>query len=93
MIHQFVGISLVVAGVTDVFTHIVFNRKVKLFKSGNYIPDTEPEKDTESEKETETEAKTEEKPEAKAEEEYAADPGPATEETSYEETETVDQLS
>ena len=30
----FIGISLIVAGSTDVFTHIVFNRKVKIFKSG-----------------------------------------------------------
>lgn len=30
----FIGISLIAAGATDVFTHIVFNRKVKIFKSG-----------------------------------------------------------
>ncbi len=28
----FVGISLIVAGVSDIFTHIVFNRKVRAFK-------------------------------------------------------------
>lgn len=38
----FIGISLVASGATDVFTHIVFNRKVKIFKSGRFDPeDTE----------------------------------------------------
>ena len=33
----FIGISLIIAGITDVLTHIVFNRKVKIFKSGKYV--------------------------------------------------------
>ena len=33
----FIGISLIAAGATDVFTHIVFNRKVKIFKSGESL--------------------------------------------------------
>ena len=37
----FIGIALVVAGITDVFTHIVFNRKVKIFRNGDYITETE----------------------------------------------------
>ena len=37
----FIGISLIAAGVTDVFTHIVFNRKVKLFKSGRFEAESE----------------------------------------------------
>ena len=89
----FVGISLVVAGITDVFTHIVFNRKVKLFKSGNYVSDTKAE--------DEPEDKPENNPEMKAEEEIKEEQEPETEipvETSFEEagneeTETVDQLS
>ena len=31
----FIGIALVVAGVTDVFTHIVFNRKVRLLRNAD----------------------------------------------------------
>ena len=42
----FVGIALVVAGITDVFTHIVFNRKVKLLRSGDYMSDSEEEAQT-----------------------------------------------
>lgn len=33
----FVGISLIVAGVSDVLTHIAFNKKVRQFKSGDYL--------------------------------------------------------
>ncbi len=37
-----IGAALIVAGVSDVFTHIVFSRKVKLYKSGDYkIPEAE----------------------------------------------------
>jgi len=56
----FIGIALVVAGASDVFTHIVFNKKVKLFRSGNYI--TEEKSDTESKPETETVQETAEEP-------------------------------
>lgn len=35
----FVGVSLIVAGVSDVFTHIVFNKKVRQFKKGDYLTD------------------------------------------------------
>ncbi|MCR5672440.1 MAG: DUF308 domain-containing protein, partial [Lachnospiraceae bacterium] len=59
----FVGISLVVAGVTDVFTHIVFNRKVKQFRSGDYGQDERPDGISEE--------KSEEKPEEKPEEDEA----------------------
>ena len=33
----FVGISLIAAGASDVFVHIVFNQKVKMFKRGDYL--------------------------------------------------------
>lgn len=36
-----IGISFIVAGLSDVFVHIVFNRKVKMFRSG-YVPGEEP---------------------------------------------------
>lgn len=39
----FVGIALMVAGASDIFTNIAFNRKVKLFRSGDYKPDEKPE--------------------------------------------------
>ncbi len=49
---MFIGIALVVAGITDVFTHIVFNRKVKIFRSGDYLTK---EDETSADKETEAE--------------------------------------
>ena len=40
-----VGVALIIAGASDVFTHIVFGRKVKAFKSGDYlVPEAEPDK-------------------------------------------------
>lgn len=36
-----IGISFIVAGLSDVFVHIVFNRKVRLFRSGDYIKEEE----------------------------------------------------
>ncbi len=40
----FVGISLIVAGVTDIFTHIVFNKKVRTFRrEGDEALESEPE--------------------------------------------------
>ena len=40
----FVGISLIAAGLSDIFTHIVFNRKVRTFRSGDFeTPDAESE--------------------------------------------------
>ena len=33
----FVGVSFIISGASDVFTHIVFNRKVRLFKKGAYV--------------------------------------------------------
>lgn len=38
-----IGIALIVAGLSDIFTHIVFNKKVKTFKSGDYLTEPEPE--------------------------------------------------
>ena len=38
----FIGVSLIVAGLSDIFTHIVFNHKVRLFRSGDYVTE-EPE--------------------------------------------------
>lgn len=41
-----IGIALIVAGASDVFTHIVFARKVKLYRSGDYlVEETEPAKE------------------------------------------------
>ena len=45
----FIGISIIAAGITDVFTHIVFNRKVRIFKSG--VTDTEETEDTKDSRE------------------------------------------
>ena len=56
----FVGIALVAAGASDVFTHIVFNRKVKIFKSGRYISDDSDRKDEKPAVVTENTAATEE---------------------------------
>lgn len=81
----FVGISLVVAGITDVFTQIVFNRKVKLFKSGNYEPDIKPEEKKE-EKEEKDEETTDGSAGVETVEETAA-------EALNKETDPVDQLS
>ena len=51
-----VGSAMIVAGVSDVFTHIVFGRKVKAFKNENTeTPEEEPGK-TEDVKQEETEA-------------------------------------
>ena len=55
----FIGISLVVAGVTDVFTHIVFNRKVRLLRNAGEQEETGSEEVTgEAGVETETDAET-----------------------------------
>ena len=51
----FIGISFVVAGITDVITHIVFNGKVRMFKSGKYLTE-EPEAKSKDEKEPESAA-------------------------------------
>ncbi|MCR5301199.1 MAG: DUF308 domain-containing protein [Lachnospiraceae bacterium] len=59
-----VGISFVVAGLTDVFTGIVFDRKVKEFKSGKTVS------------ETDTEPETEPEPEYMPEPEYVPEPKP-----------------
>ena len=32
-----IGIALIVGGLSDIFTHIVFNKKVKAFRSGDYL--------------------------------------------------------
>ena len=64
----FVGISLVVAGVTDVFTHIVFNRKVKQFRSGDYEPDEKPDEKPVERSEDKQEDKPKEVPEEKEDE-------------------------
>ncbi|MCR5686442.1 MAG: DUF308 domain-containing protein [Lachnospiraceae bacterium] len=54
----FIGIAFVVAGITDVITHIVFNGKVRIFKSGNYLTEeTEPETEK-AEKTEDNEAET-----------------------------------
>ena len=67
---MFIGIAFVVAGITDVFTHIVFNRKVKIFRSGEYLTKEE---ETSAEKETESEPAPEPAP-ASASEETVSDP-------------------
>ena len=41
----FVGISMMVAGASDIFTNLVFNRKVKQFRTGDYEPDITPSPD------------------------------------------------
>ena len=45
----FIGISIIAAGITDVFTHLVFIRKVRIFKSG--VTDTEETEDTKDSRE------------------------------------------
>ena len=37
------GVALIVAGVSDIFTHIVFNKKVKAFRNGDYTVETKQE--------------------------------------------------
>lgn len=70
----FIGISLIAAGSTDVFTHIVFNRKVKIFKSG--VSDTE-----ETEYEPVTEVIQEEAPKDVGPDEIRTEPDIIPEET------------
>ena len=60
-----VGLALIIAGVSDIFTNIVFNKKVKAFRNGDYIvepvqeaPVTKPEETpAEPEKEQDTDIK------------------------------------
>ncbi|MCR5589919.1 MAG: hypothetical protein K6F73_00125 [Lachnospiraceae bacterium] len=55
----FVGIAFVVAGITDVITHIVFNGKVRLFKSGNYLVEEETAEPAKEKEDTEEPAESE----------------------------------
>ena len=56
-----IGIALIIAGASDVFTHIVFARKVKLYKSGEYeVSETGSESETPSTETSEKENTEEE---------------------------------
>ncbi len=68
----FVGIALIVSGLSDVFTQIVFSKKVKAFKSGDFIKEEEKTEDKPEEKPAEEEGKkSEEAPENKEEQDDA----------------------
>ncbi len=72
----FTGIAFIVAGASDVFTHIVFNSKVRVFRSGDYLTVNDKDKDEDKDKNGEKEAEVENRTDTEEPREYEEpDPG------------------